>query len=75
MVVLGKGRVVNLTCAQGHPSFVMSTSFTNQVLAQVRETFLGVEMFGKSLIKLLTLLITKLLTLLLTLPSMRVQIR
>ncbi|XP_063688285.1 adenosylhomocysteinase B-like [Bolinopsis microptera] len=35
VVVLGKGRIVNLTCAQGHPSFVMSTSFTNQVLAQV----------------------------------------
>ncbi len=29
------GRLVNLGCATGHPSFVMSTSFTNQVLAQI----------------------------------------
>jgi len=33
--VLAKGRLVNLGCATGHPSFVMSTSFTNQVLAQL----------------------------------------
>jgi adenosylhomocysteinase len=33
--VLAKGRLVNLGCATGHPSFVMSASFTNQVLAQV----------------------------------------
>ncbi len=35
IVVLAKGRLVNLGCATGHPSFVMSTSFTNQVLAQI----------------------------------------
>lgn len=33
--LLAEGRLVNLGCAQGHPSFVMSTSFTNQVLAQI----------------------------------------
>jgi adenosylhomocysteinase len=35
LIVLAKGRLVNLGCATGHPSFVMSTSFTNQVLAQL----------------------------------------
>ncbi|MCM2352079.1 MAG: adenosylhomocysteinase [Pseudobdellovibrio sp.] len=35
IVVLAKGRLVNLGCATGHPSFVMSNSFTNQVLAQI----------------------------------------
>lgn len=35
LIVLAEGRLVNLGCAQGHPSFVMSTSFTNQVLAQI----------------------------------------
>lgn len=35
IVVLAEGRLVNLGCACGHPSFVMSTSFTNQVLAQM----------------------------------------
>lgn len=35
LIVLAKGRLVNLGCASGHPSFVMSTSFTNQVLAQI----------------------------------------
>jgi adenosylhomocysteinase len=35
ITVLAKGRLVNLGCATGHPSFVMSNSFTNQVLAQV----------------------------------------
>ena len=34
VIVLAKGRLVNLGCATGHPSFVMSNSFTNQVLAQ-----------------------------------------
>ena len=33
--MLAEGRLVNLGCATGHPSFVMSTSFTNQVLAQI----------------------------------------
>ncbi|MCC3860273.1 adenosylhomocysteinase [Pseudemcibacter aquimaris] len=35
LIVLAKGRLVNLGCATGHPSFVMSASFTNQVLAQM----------------------------------------
>jgi len=35
LLVLAKGRLVNLACATGHPSFVMSASFTNQVLAQI----------------------------------------
>lgn len=35
IVLLAKGRLVNLGCATGHPSFVMSASFTNQVLAQI----------------------------------------
>lgn len=35
LIVLAKGRLVNLGCASGHPSFVMSSSFTNQVLAQI----------------------------------------
>jgi len=42
--LLAEGRLVNLGCATGHPSFVMSNSFTNQVLAQLdlwehRETY------------------------------------
>ncbi|MFV0645750.1 MAG: adenosylhomocysteinase [Sphingomonadaceae bacterium] len=40
IIVLAKGRLVNLACATGHPSFVMSCSFTNQVLAQI-------ELFAK----------------------------
>ena len=35
IIMLAKGRLVNLGCATGHPSFVMSNSFTNQVLAQI----------------------------------------
>ncbi len=35
ILVLAEGRLVNLGCATGHPSFVMSNSFTNQVLAQI----------------------------------------
>ncbi|MEZ4984718.1 MAG: adenosylhomocysteinase [Saprospiraceae bacterium] len=35
IIVLAEGRLVNLGCATGHPSFVMSNSFTNQVLAQM----------------------------------------
>jgi adenosylhomocysteinase len=35
LIVLAQGRLVNLGCATGHPSFVMSASFTNQVLAQI----------------------------------------
>lgn len=40
LIVLAKGRLVNLGCGTGHPSFVMSNSFTNQVLAQI-ELFLN----------------------------------
>jgi adenosylhomocysteinase len=35
LIILAEGRLVNLGCATGHPSFVMSTSFTNQVIAQI----------------------------------------
>ena len=35
IIVLAKGRLINLGCATGHPSYVMSNSFTNQVLAQI----------------------------------------
>ena len=35
IILLAEGRLVNLGCATGHPSFVMSCSFTNQVLAQI----------------------------------------
>src|SRR5438477_2171618 len=35
IILLAEGRLVNLGCATGHPSFVMSSSFTNQVLAQI----------------------------------------
>ena len=35
IIVLAEGRLLNLGCATGHPSFVMSNSFTNQVMAQI----------------------------------------
>ncbi len=35
IILLAQGRLVNLGCATGHPSFVMSNSFSNQVLAQI----------------------------------------
>jgi adenosylhomocysteinase len=35
IILLAEGRLVNLGCATGHPSFVMSSSFTNQVMAQI----------------------------------------
>ena len=35
LIILAEGRLVNLGCATGHPSFVMSFSFTNQVIAQI----------------------------------------
>ncbi|NWK96495.1 adenosylhomocysteinase [Sphingobium lactosutens] len=44
IIVLAKGRLVNLGCATGHPSFVMSSSFTNQVLAQI-ELWTGGEKY------------------------------
>ncbi len=46
IIVLAEGRLVNLGCATGHPSFVMSASFTNQVLAQI-ELFLHAEKYEK----------------------------
>jgi adenosylhomocysteinase len=55
ILILAEGRLVNLGCATGHPSFVMSNSFTNQVLAQLAlwnetEKFdLGVHVLPKKL--------------------------
>ena len=46
IIVLAKGRLVNLGCATGHPSFVMSSSFTNQVLAQI-ELWGSAAKYGK----------------------------
>jgi adenosylhomocysteinase len=46
IILLAKGRLVNLGCATGHPSFVMSNSFTNQVLAQI-ELFTSGDKYGK----------------------------
>jgi adenosylhomocysteinase len=46
IIVLAEGRLVNLGCATGHPSFVMSNSFTNQVLAQI-ELWLNAEKYDK----------------------------
>jgi adenosylhomocysteinase len=47
IIVLAEGRLVNLGCATGHPSFVMSNSFTNQVLAQI-ELFKYGEKYEKN---------------------------
>jgi len=51
--ILAEGRLVNLGCATGHPSFVMSSSFTNQVLAQIKlwteKLKVGVYMLPKEL--------------------------
>jgi len=55
VILLAEGRLVNLGCAHGHPSFVMSNSFTNQVLAQIElwknhaSYKLGVHMLPKKL--------------------------
>ena len=55
IILLAEGRLVNLGCATGHPSFVMSNSFTNQVLAQVelfcrhRQYPIGVHFLPKKL--------------------------
>jgi adenosylhomocysteinase len=46
LIILAEGRLVNLGCATGHPSFVMSNSFTNQVLAQI-ELFRHGSKYGK----------------------------
>ncbi|MDA9101480.1 adenosylhomocysteinase [bacterium] len=45
VIILAEGRLVNLGCATGHPSFVMSNSFTNQVLAQL-ELWLNAENYS-----------------------------
>jgi len=55
IILLAEGRLVNLGCAMGHPSFVMSNSFTNQVLAQIElwtkadQYKLGVHVLPKKL--------------------------
>uniref|UniRef100_A0A1A9VQ54 Adenosylhomocysteinase n=1 Tax=Glossina austeni TaxID=7395 RepID=A0A1A9VQ54_GLOAU len=55
IIVLAEGRLVNLGCAHGHPSFVMSNSFTNQVMAQIElftkttQYAIGVHMLPKIL--------------------------
>ena len=46
IILLAEGRLVNLGCATGHPSFVMSNSFTNQVLAQI-EIFQNGKQYGR----------------------------
>jgi adenosylhomocysteinase len=46
IIVLAEGRLLNLGCATGHPSFVMSNSFTNQVIAQV-ELFTHTEFYER----------------------------
>jgi adenosylhomocysteinase len=46
IILLAQGRLVNLGCGTGHPSFVMSASFTNQVLAQI-ELFCRNDQYGK----------------------------
>ena len=45
-MILAEGRLLNLGCATGHPSFVMSASFTNQVLAQI-ELARNTDQYGK----------------------------
>jgi adenosylhomocysteinase len=51
IIVLAEGRLVNLGCATGHPSFVMSNSFTNQVLAQL-ELWNNTAAYGNEVITL-----------------------
>lgn len=55
IIILAEGRLVNLGCATGHSSFVMSTSFTNQVLAQI-ELFQHAENYQKEVYTLPKLL-------------------
>ncbi|MCK9225468.1 MAG: adenosylhomocysteinase [Candidatus Muirbacterium halophilum] len=52
IILLASGRLVNLGCATGHPSFVMSCSFTNQVLAQI-ELFNNTEKYEKGKVYML----------------------
>ncbi len=51
ILILAEGRLMNLGCATGHPSFVMSASFTNQVLAQL-ELHANAERYGKKVFTL-----------------------
>ncbi len=51
IIVLAEGRLVNLACATGHPSFVMSNSFTNQTLAQI-DLHEHAEDYGKGVVTL-----------------------
>ena len=51
IILLAEGRLVNLGCATGHSSFVMSCSFTNQVLAQIMLYKASDEEFGKKYIE------------------------
>jgi adenosylhomocysteinase len=51
ILVLAEGRLVNLGCATGHPSLVMSASFTNQTLAQI-ELHKNAESYGISVVTL-----------------------
>ncbi len=51
IIILAEGRLVNLGCATGHPSFVMSNSFTNQVIAQI-ELHERAEEYGKDVVTL-----------------------
>jgi adenosylhomocysteinase len=51
VLILAEGRLLNLGCATGHPSFVMSASFTNQVLAQI-ELHQNAEQIGRNVIML-----------------------
>ena len=46
IILLAQGRLVNLGCANGHPSFIMSASFTNQTLAQI-ELWTNHKAYGK----------------------------
>jgi adenosylhomocysteinase len=46
LTLLARGRLVNLGCADGHPSFVMSSSFTNQVMAQI-ELWTNIAKYGE----------------------------
>ena len=48
IIILAEGRLVNLGCATGHPSLVMSASFTNQTLAQI-ELYGNAEKYGKTI--------------------------
>ena len=47
IILLAEGRLVNLGCATGHPSFVMSASFTNQTIAQI-ELWTNADAYGNS---------------------------